>query len=107
MLDYLGICMDAKKMEDQNLTIHLKVTDEKEKYTLIISHGVLLYTKGVWDGKADAVIKTARAGILGIAMNNQQMMDASIRSVSGKQDILSVLTGNMAEFPPYFSIIEP
>ncbi|MDO4338973.1 MAG: alkyl sulfatase dimerization domain-containing protein [Eubacteriales bacterium] len=107
MIDYLGICMDAKKMEDENLVINLEVTDEGEKYLLEINHGVLLYSKEEWSDEPDAVIKTKRAGILGIARNNQQLMDASIESVSGDVDILAVLTGSLAEFPPYFNIIEP
>lgn len=31
MLDYLGICLDEKKLEDQNLVINLEVTDKKRK----------------------------------------------------------------------------
>lgn len=107
MLDYLGICMDAKKMEDENLLIHLEVTDEDARYTLRLNHGVLLYTRGEWSGEPDAVIRTKRAGILGIAKNNRRLMEACIESVSGNEDILSVLTGSLAEFPSYFNIVEP
>ncbi len=107
MLDYLGICMDAKKMEDVNLTINLEVTDVGQKYLLRINHGVFLYSKEAWSEKPDAEIKTKKVGIFGIARNNQQLMDSAIESVSGEADILTVMTENLAEFPPYFNIVEP
>lgn len=107
MLGYLGICMDAKKMEDVNLTINLEVTDEGQKYLLRINHGVCLYSKEEWSEKPDAEIKLKKVGIFGIATNNQQLLDSAIESVSGEVDILSVLTENLADFPPYFNIIEP
>ena len=45
MLDYLGICLDEKKLEDQNLVINLEVTDKNAKYLLRINHGVLIYSQ--------------------------------------------------------------
>ena len=107
MLDYLGICMDAKAMEKENLVINMEVTDENTKYLLRIHNGVLLYSKESWSDNPDATIRTSRTGILGIALNNQKLMDASIESVSGDEDVLKILTGNLAEFNPYFNIIEP
>lgn len=107
MLDYLGICLDEKKLEDQNLVINLEVTDKNAKYLLRINHGVLIYSQEKWSDKADATIKTKSAGILGIAQNNQKLMDASIEKVEGNSDIIKTLTSSVAEFPLYFNIIEP
>lgn len=107
MIDYLGICLDEKKLENENLVINLEVTDENAKYLLRINHGVLLYSKEDWSDNPDAVIKTKRAGIVGISQNNQQLMDSCIESVEGNTDIIKLLTDNLAEFPPYFNIIEP
>jgi len=110
MLNYLGICLDAKTMEDVNLTINLKVTDEGEKgtdYLLRVHHGVLLHSKEAWSNNADATIQTARAGILGIALNNEALMKANIHSIEGDKDVISVLTSHLAKFDPYFNIIEP
>lgn len=107
MIDYLGICLDEKKLENENLVINLEVTDENAKYLLRINHGVLLYSKEDWSDNPDAVIKTKRAGIVGISQNNQQLMDSCIESVEGNTDIINLLTDNLAEFPPYFNIIEP
>ena len=107
MLDYLGICLDEKKIEDENLVINLEVTDEQTRYLLRINHGVLVYSQEEWSENPDAVIKTKRAGIVGIAQNNQQLMDACIESVDGEIDIITLLTDNLAEFPSYFNIIEP
>ena len=107
MLDYLGICLDEKKMEDENLVINLEVTDENTKYLLRINHGVLLYSQEEWSENPDAEIKTKRAGIVGIAQNNKQLMDECIESVDGNVDIITLLTDNLAEFPAYFNIIEP
>lgn len=107
MLDYLGISMDAKKMEDRNLVINLEITDEKERYLLRINHGVFLHSGEEWSENPDAVIKMKKAGILGIANNDRQIMDEAIESVSGSEDVLSVLTGNIADFPMYFNIVEP
>ena len=107
MIDYLGICLDEKKLENENLVINLEVTDENAKYLLRINHGVLLYSKEDWSDNPDAVIKTKRAGIVGISQNNQQLMDSCIESVEGNIDIIKLLTDNLAKFPPYFNIIEP
>lgn len=70
MLDYLGICLDEKQLEDENPIINLEVTDEKVKYLLRLNHGVLLYSKEEWSDSPDAVIKTKKAGIVGISQNN-------------------------------------
>lgn len=107
MFDYLGIRMDAKAMENVNLVINMEITDENTRYLVRIHNGVLLYEKDSWSANPDAEIRTARAGILGIAQNNQRLMDACIESVSGDGNILNILTGNLAEFEPYFNIIEP
>ncbi len=107
MLDYLGICLDAKKMEDQNLTILLQVTDEGSQYLVQINHGVLLYTKITQNVTADVTIKTKRVGILGIARGSSELMDANFESVEGNKDVIEILLGSRAEFPPYFNIIEP
>lgn len=107
MLDYLGICLDAKEMEDVNLVINLEITDEGSRYLLRVNHGVFLHSKEEWSENPDAVIKMKKTGIFGIANNNQQIMDAAIESVTGNEDVLTLLTGNIAEFPSYFNIIEP
>ena len=107
MLDYLGICLDAKKMEDQNLTILLQITDENSQYLVQINHGVLLYSKDTQSVEPDVTIKTKRVGILGIARGSSELMDANFESVEGNKDVIETLTGNLAEFPSYFNIIEP
>ncbi|MDO4175018.1 MAG: alkyl sulfatase dimerization domain-containing protein [Eubacteriales bacterium] len=106
MLDYLGICLDSKQLEDQNLVVNLEV-DGEERYLLCINHGVLLYSDEEWSDAPDATIRTKRAGIVGIAQNNQQLMDNCIESVDGDVDIISILTDNLVEFSPYFNIVEP
>ncbi len=107
MLDYLSICLDEKKIEDENLVINLVITDEGAEYVLRINHGVLLYSEEPLAENADATIRLKRLGILGIARNSQQLMDAYIESIEGDESVLSVITENIAEFPPYFNIVEP
>ncbi len=107
MMDYWAICLDSKKLEDQNLVINLEVTDENVKYLVKINHGVLIYSQEAWSDKADLTIRTKRAGIFGLARNSQPLMDANIESTEGNQDVLKTLTDNLSEFPPYFNIIEP
>ncbi len=107
MLDYLSMCLDSKKLEDKNLVINLEVTDDKEKYLLRIHSGVLLYSKEEWSDDPDAVLKLKRAGIVGIAQNNKALMDKTVESAEGKEDILKIFAENRAQFEPYFNIIEP
>ncbi|MCD8004686.1 MAG: MBL fold metallo-hydrolase [Oscillospiraceae bacterium] len=107
MFDYLAICLDAKAMEDENLVINIAVTDEDTRYVLRINSGVLLYSQEEWADDADATIYLKRLGILGIARNNQQLLDAYIESVEGDSNIIELLTGYIVEFPAYFNIIEP
>ncbi len=107
MLDYLAMCLDSKKIEDKNFVVNLEVTDENERYLLRIRHGVLLYAKEEWSNEADAVIRLKRAGLMGIARNNEAIMKNTIESVEGQEDILDIFTDNLAQFEPYFNIIEP
>lgn len=107
MLDYLAMCLDSKKIEDQNLVIHLEVTDKNEKYLLRLCHGVLLYSKEEWGSDPDAVIKLKSIGLMGIARNNEALINNYIESVSGREDIIKILTDSLAEFKPFFNIIEP
>lgn len=110
MLDYLGICLDAKEMEDVDLVINLEVTDEGAegtKYLLRVHHGVLLHSEEAWSDTPDAVIHTKRAGILGIATNNSQLMENAIESVEGDLEVVGFLTSHLADFEAYFNIIEP
>lgn len=67
------------------------MTDKNAKYLLRINHGVLIYSQEKWSDKADATIKTKSAGILGIAQNNQKLMDAGIEKVEGNSDIIKLL----------------
>lgn len=107
MLDYLSMCLESKKLEDKNLVINLEVTDDKEKYLLRIHSGVLLYSKEEWSDDPDAVLKLKRAGLVGIAQNNKALMDKTVESAEGKEDILKIFAENRAQFEPYFNIIEP
>lgn len=107
MLDYLSMCLDSKKLEDKNLVINLEVTDDNEKYLLRLHHGVLLYSKEEWSGDPDAVLKLKRAGIVGIAQNNTALMEKTIDSSTGREDVLKIFAENLAQFEPFFNIIEP
>lgn len=60
IIDYLGICLDEKKLENENLAINLEVTGENAKYLLRINHGVLLYSQEDWSDNPDAVIRTKK-----------------------------------------------
>lgn len=106
-LDYLGICLDEKAIEDKNYVINLYVTDEDAKYLLRINSGVLLYSKEEWSENPDLVINTKSAGILGIASNSQELMDAYIESIEGNEEVLKVLTENCTSEYTHFNIIEP
>lgn len=107
MLDYLSICLDEKKMENENLVINLAITDEEARYVLRVNHGVLLHSKEEWMEDADATIYLRRLGILGIARGSSQLIDAFVEKVEGRSDIIDLLTSYIAIFPPYFNIIEP
>lgn len=107
MLDYLAMCLDSKKLEDKSLVINLEITDENEKYLLRLHHGVLLYSKEQWSDDPDAVLKLKRAGIVGIAQNNSAIMEKTIESSTGREDILKIFSDNLAQFEPFFNIIEP
>ncbi len=107
MLDYLAIRLDAKEMENINLVINLAVTDEDTTYVVYINHGVLLYVQQDFLDDADVTISLQRLGILGIATNDQNLMNAYIESVEGDDDILITLTSYVTEFSGSFNIIEP
>ncbi len=107
MLDYLAIRLDAKEMEDINLVINLSVTDENTTYVVYINHGVLVYVQQDLVDDADATISLKRLGILGIATNDQDVMDAYIESVQGDSQVLTTLTNYITDFSGTFNIIEP
>lgn len=103
-LDYLGIMVDAKAAEDINTVVNLAFTDG-EPYVLRINAGVVLYEEGLLAADADATITLPRAAT-GILLSTDEAQWKEI-AVEGDLSAFRQLQGHMAEFEPFFNIVEP
>ena len=106
MLDYMGIMLDAEKLDDRSFTVSLKLSDGDD-YLLKVHHGVLLYYKGASDTGADLSLSTVRTGILAIANGDQESVEKLVTVEGGDEALLKLLCESMAQPELYFNIIEP
>lgn len=105
-LDYLGIVIDARKLEDISFTMNLEL-DDGETFLLRIHHGVLLYYKGEDSYEADLTVSTSREGILAIADGVQEEVDRLVAVEKGDASLLRRLCESVVQPELYFNIVEP
>lgn len=105
-LDYLGIVIDARKLEDISFTMNLEL-DDGETFLLRIHHGVLLYYKGVDSYEADLTVSTSREGIIAIAAGVQEEVDRLVAVEEGDASLLQRLCESVVQPELYFNIVEP
>lgn len=104
MLDYMGILLDANAAQDLNLKINLRLDDGD--YLVTVKSGVLLYQKDTSAADADATLTMPKEGLFAIFSRNREMQDKLIR-ISGRKDVIALLTEHMVVFPAFFPIVEP
>lgn len=104
MLDYMGILLDANAAQDLNLKINLRL--DGINYLVTVNSGVLLYQKDINAADADATLVMPKEGLFAIFSQNQKLQDQLIQ-ISGRKDVITLLTKHMASFPDFFPIVEP
>lgn len=109
MLQYMSILLDKEKLEGENFTLNLTVTDTKETFGIKVVDGVmLLYYDTLFD-KADATVKCPKIALTMIANGKIDTL-SDIVEVSGKTEKLDLIINNMTSFSAEnltFNIIEP
>ncbi|WP_049728948.1 alkyl/aryl-sulfatase [Dorea sp. D27] len=105
MFDQMGILLDTDKAQDLNLKINFNLTDAS-CYLVTVNSGVLLYQKDAQAKDADATLTMPRKAMFTILAKDEEKQKKSIQ-IEGKEDILSTLTEDMAEYEFFFNIIEP
>lgn len=104
MLNYLGIVIDGSKLSGSDCTVNFVLSDTGQQYVVRLLHGSLLYHEGS-DPDAEATYTMPKMSIFALAANQEQGIE-QIR-VEGSSEFLDLIRQNIAEFPPYFNIIEP
>ena len=105
MFDQMGILLDTDKAQNLNLKINFNLTDAS-CYLVTVNSGVLLYQKDAQAKDADATLTMPQEAMFTILAKDEEKQKRSIQ-IEGKEDILSALTENMAEYEFFFNIIEP
>ena len=110
IFDYMGIMLDKKAMEDQDMTIHVNLTDQGRQFVLQVRSGVLLYWEGTPAGEADLTITCPEKGLLLILNRNAEAM-AQVVQVEGDSAKLDLFMENLnqvnASKGQAFNIVEP
>lgn len=103
LLDYIAILTDANAAQNDDLTLNLTVTDEKEQFYVTRKNGVLLSYPGENHPDAQASVTCKRLQLFAL-MTGQQ---AGQVQISGDSTVLKRLLAYASKFEKTFNVIEP
>lgn len=103
LLDYIAILTDANAAQNDDLTLNLTVTDEKEQFYVTRKNGVLLSYPGENHPDAQASVTCKRLQLFAL-MTGQQ---AGQVQISGDPTVLKRLLAYASKFEKTFNVIEP
>ena len=104
VFDYMGIHLDSNAAQDLNLKINVNVTGDTS-YLVTVKSGVLLYQKNGAAKDANATITIPKQAVA--LLISPESDENGLIQIEGDTAILQTLAGYMAEFDPFFNIIEP
>ena len=109
-LDYLGVRLNHPKAAGKQMTFNVSMPDEKEKFVLRVENGVLNYTLGKHDQKADATVTLDRTVLdrinLGMLSFEQATAEGQA-TVEGNAARWSEFLGLLDAFEFWFNIVTP
>ena len=110
IFDYMGVMLDKKAMEGQDMTIHVNLSDQDRQFVLQLRSGVLLYWEGAPSGEADLTITCPEKGLLLILNRNAEAV-AQVVQVEGDSTKLDLFMENLNQVNvskgQAFNIVEP
>lgn len=110
VFDYLAVRLNGPKAEGKKIVLNIDFTDLKEQYVLIVENGVLNYSHGKQDKKADATLKLSKATLDEIQLKEATIED-KVKSgdfmISGKKEAFVEFMSLLDTFPFWFNIVTP
>ena len=103
LLDYIAILTDANAAQNDDLTLNLTVTDEKEQFYVTRKNGVLLSYPGENHPDAQASVTCKRLQLFAL----MQGQKAGQIQISGDPTVLKRLLAYASKFEKTFNVIEP
>ena len=105
LLNYMSMLIDASARETDNISFLLDITDTKEKYSVYLKNGALLYSK-IIDPSLYNTIKCNKAGLISILQKNDAAIKENVEII-GDETMIDRLTSYMISLPSTFNVIEP
>lgn len=105
MLDYIDICTDALKAQEDDFTMNLTVTDTDEEFYVVRKSGVLLVYEGMQREGADCSVTCAKDQFAGLMAGNADAAKAA--KITGDDTVPARMVKYMVQFTRDFNIIEP
>ncbi|MGR3661401.1 MAG: alkyl/aryl-sulfatase [Paracoccaceae bacterium] len=107
-LNFLGIRMDSRKVEDQQFVMNLITPDNGEKFLIELANATLTNLPGFISDTPDLTLTINRTD-LEMTMAGEKTLDAQIMDGTAKADgdlsVLGILAGAMVDFDPLFEVL--
>ncbi|MEA3410712.1 MAG: alkyl sulfatase dimerization domain-containing protein [Pseudomonadota bacterium] len=107
-LDFLGIMMDSRKVEDMAFTINLVTPDNGEQYVVELSNATLTNIKGHQTDDADLTLTIDRTDLESVMTGEKSLADQitdGTAKVEGDKKVLEQLASAMVHFEVGFEIL--
>ena len=101
VFDFLGIRVNSNAAQDLNFRANINIGGDG--YLLTMRRGVLLYQRNAFDPSADVTI-TLPTGAAWLLLSPEGLEYAEIE---GDRGVFAAMYGFLAEFDPWFNIVEP
>ncbi|WP_152221006.1 alkyl/aryl-sulfatase [Pseudomonas sp. SCB32] len=110
LFDYLGVRLNAKKAEGEDLSINLVLPDKSEQYLLELKNSHLNNIKGVQSESAGQTVTIDRADLNRLLLKEvspvRLVLEGKLKS-SGNPLLLAKLFGMLDDFDFWFDIVTP
>ena len=90
--------------------LNVDFIDLKEQYVLTVENGVLNYSHGKQEDKADATVKLSKATLDAIQLKEatiEQKIESGDVKITGKKEAFGEFLGLLDSFPFWFNIVTP
>ncbi len=110
VFDYLAVRLNGPKAADKKIVLNVDFIDLKEQYVLTVENGVLNYSHGKQEDKADATVKVTKATLDDIQLKEatiEQKIESGDVKITGKKEAFEEFLGLLDTFPFWFNIVTP
>ncbi len=110
LFDYLAVRLNGPKAAGKKIVLNVDFIDLDEQYVLTVEHGVLNYSQGRQDDKADVSLKLSKTTLNAIQLQEatvDQMIELGDVKISGRKEALDEFLGLLDTFSFWFDIVTP